>query len=94
MSAMALELRLARRRSTRRASRVYRAGGVKLNHWALVGDRTVEKQASLLNKANGRIAYCFHARDLHIVMGPAARGTTVRFRVLINGKPPGGCSRS
>ncbi len=62
---------------------------LKLNHWALVGDWTVEKQASLLNKANGRIAYCFHARDLHIVMGPAARGTTVRFRVLISGKPPG-----
>ncbi len=62
---------------------------LKLNHWALVGDWTVEKQASLLNKANGRIAYCFHARDLHTVMGPAARGTTVRFRVLIGGKPPG-----
>ena len=35
------------------------------------------------NKANGRIAYRFHARDLHLVMGPAARGTSVRFRVLI-----------
>jgi hypothetical protein len=42
-----------------------------------------------LNKANGRIAYRFHARDLHLVMGPAAPGSAVRFRVLIDGKPPG-----
>jgi hypothetical protein len=43
----------------------------------------------VLNAANGRIAYRFHARDLHLVMGPAARGTSVRFRVLIDGQPPG-----
>ena len=47
------------------------------------------KQATVLNKANGRIAYRFHARDLHLVMGPAARGTSVPFRVLIDGQPPG-----
>ncbi|HEY0524058.1 MAG TPA: thioredoxin family protein [Stellaceae bacterium] len=62
---------------------------LQLNHWALSGDWTVEKQATVLNKANGRIAYRFHARDLHLVMGPAARGTSVRFRVLIDGQPPG-----
>jgi thiol-disulfide isomerase/thioredoxin len=60
-----------------------------LNHWALSGDWTVEKQAAVLDKANGRIAYRFHARDLHLVMGPAARGASVRFRVLIDGQPPG-----
>ena len=60
-----------------------------LNHWALAGDWTMQKQAIVLNKPNGRIVYRFHARDLHLVMGPAARGTTVRFRVLIDGKPPG-----
>jgi len=49
----------------------------------------MEKQAIVLNKASGRIAYRFHARDLHLVMGPATRGTSVRFRVLIDGKPPG-----
>jgi len=43
----------------------------------------------VLNEANGRIAYRFHARDLHLVMGPPARGTSVRFRVLIDGQPPG-----
>jgi hypothetical protein len=48
----------------------------------------VEKQSIVLNAANGRIAYRFHARDLHLVMGPSARGASVRFRVLIDGKPP------
>jgi thiol-disulfide isomerase/thioredoxin len=62
---------------------------LKLNQWALSGEWTVEKQATVLNQANGRIAYRFHARDLHLVMGPAARGTSVRFRVLIDGQPPG-----
>ena len=62
---------------------------LKLNHWALSGDWTVEKSPVVLNQANGRIAYRFHARDLNLVMGPAARGTSVRFRVLIDGKPPG-----
>ena len=60
-----------------------------LNHWALSGDWTVEKQATVLNEANGRIAYRFHARDLHLVMGPAAQGKSVRFRVLLDGQPPG-----
>ncbi|MGH7874402.1 MAG: hypothetical protein ACREQO_19590 [Candidatus Binatia bacterium] len=60
-----------------------------LNQWALSGDWTVQKQATVLNQANGRIAYRFHGRDLHIVMGPAARGTSVRFRVRIDGQPPG-----
>jgi thiol-disulfide isomerase/thioredoxin len=62
---------------------------LRLNHWALSGDWTVQKQSVMLNKADGRIAYRFHARDLHLVMGPAARGASVRFRVLIDGQPPG-----
>jgi thiol-disulfide isomerase/thioredoxin len=61
---------------------------LRLNQWALSGDWTVQKRATVLNKANGRIAYRFHARDLHLVMGPATRGTAVRFRVLIDGQPP------
>jgi thiol-disulfide isomerase/thioredoxin len=62
---------------------------LRLNEWALSGDWTVRKDATALNKPNGTIAYRFHARDLHLVMGPAAPGTSVRFRVLIDGKPPG-----
>jgi thiol-disulfide isomerase/thioredoxin len=60
-----------------------------LNYWGLSGDWTMQKQSIALNKANGRIVYRFHARDLHLVMGPAAQGTSVRFRVLIDGQPPG-----
>ena len=66
---------------------------LRLNQWALAGDWTVGKGAIALNKANGRIVYRFHARDLHLVMGPATRGTPVRFRVLIDGQPPGASSR-
>ena len=70
--------------------RVYVAPArLRLNHWALSGDWTVQEGAILLNQANGRIAYRFHARDLHLVMGPATRGGSVRFRVLIDGQPPG-----
>ena len=60
-----------------------------LNHWALSGDWTMTKRAVVLNKPNGRIAYRFHARDVHLVMGPATSGSPVRFRVLIDGKAPG-----
>lgn len=62
---------------------------LRLNHWALSGNWTMGEQATTLNAANGQIAYRFHARDLHLVMGPAARGMSVRFRVLIDGQPPG-----
>jgi thiol-disulfide isomerase/thioredoxin len=62
---------------------------LKLNDWALSGDWTVEKPLIALNKPNGRIVYRFHARDLHLVMGPVVRGNSVRFRMLIDGKPPG-----
>jgi thiol-disulfide isomerase/thioredoxin len=60
-----------------------------LNRWALSGDWTIEAQAATLNRAGGQIAYRFRARDLHLVMGPAAPGASIRFRVLIDGQPPG-----
>jgi thiol-disulfide isomerase/thioredoxin len=62
---------------------------LKLNHWALSGDWTIERGASVLNRADGRIAFRFHARDVHLVMGPRARNTSVPFRVLVDGEPPG-----
>jgi len=61
---------------------------LRLNHWALSGDWTIGKQAVVLNKAGGRIAYRFHARDLNLIIGPSERGASVRFRVLIDGQPP------
>jgi len=62
---------------------------LNLNQWALAGDWTVERQATILNEANGRIVYRFSARDLHLVMGPTARRASVRFRLRIDGQPPG-----
>lgn len=61
-----------------------------LNEWALSGDWTMGSDGVSVKKADGRITYRFHARDLHLVMGPASPGTSVKFRVLIDGKPPGG----
>jgi thiol-disulfide isomerase/thioredoxin len=61
---------------------------LRLNHWALSGDWTMDEQATTLNTADGHIAYRFRARDLHLVMGPEVQGTSVRFRVLIDGQPP------
>jgi thiol-disulfide isomerase/thioredoxin len=62
---------------------------LSLNDWALSGDWTVKNQLAALNKPNGRIAYRFHARDLHLVMGPSTPGASVRFRVSIDGQAPG-----
>jgi thiol-disulfide isomerase/thioredoxin len=62
---------------------------LRLNHWALSGDWTVRRHAVVLNRGEGRIAYRFHARDLHLVMAPTGRGESARFRVRIDGEPPG-----
>ena len=74
----------------RNKQRVYAAPAqLKLNQWALDGEWTMTPQAATQTRAGGRISYRFRARDLHLVMGPAVRGTAVRFRVLIDGRPPG-----
>jgi thiol-disulfide isomerase/thioredoxin len=61
---------------------------LRRNDWALSGDWTVKNSPAVLNKPNGRIAYRFHARDVNLVMGPAEPGSSVRFRVRVDGKPP------
>ena len=60
-----------------------------LNNWSLSGAWTIEKEVVALSEAGGRIAYSFHARDLNLIMGPKTRGTSLRFRVLVDGQPPG-----
>jgi thiol-disulfide isomerase/thioredoxin len=62
---------------------------LRLNHWALSGDWTVESGASVLDQARGRIAFRFYARDVHLVMGSAVPGASVPFRVQVDGRPPG-----
>jgi thiol-disulfide isomerase/thioredoxin len=61
---------------------------LKLNHWALSGEWMLERRACVLNRADGGIAFRFHARDVHLVMSPREAGTPVPFRVTVDGKPP------
>ncbi|HTP28614.1 MAG TPA: thioredoxin-like domain-containing protein [Anaeromyxobacteraceae bacterium] len=60
-----------------------------LNDWALSGTWTVDDERVRLEAVGGRIAYRFRARDVNLIMGPATRRGAVRFRVLLDGKPPG-----
>jgi thiol-disulfide isomerase/thioredoxin len=62
---------------------------LRLNHWALSGDWTEQPQGVALTEGGGGIAFRFHARDVNLVMGPPERGTSVPFRVLVDGEPPG-----
>jgi cytochrome c biogenesis protein CcdA/thiol-disulfide isomerase/thioredoxin len=69
---------------------VYATGDLKqLNDWGLSGDWTIGGQSATLNKTDGAISFRFHARDLHLVLGPSANGKPVRFRVTIDGEKPG-----
>jgi hypothetical protein len=70
-------------------ARVYTAGMPRLNEWSLAGDWTVGGEHADLNAKNGAIVYRFHARDLHLVLGPAPGDESIRFRVTIDGMPPG-----
>ena len=67
----------------------YALGPLQLNQWGLSGDWTVAGENATSNKPSGQIAYRFHARDLHLVLGPATDGKPVRFRITIDGKAPG-----
>jgi thiol-disulfide isomerase/thioredoxin len=62
---------------------------LRLNHWALSGDWTIERGASVLNEAGGAIVFRFHARDVNLVLGPSRPDASVPFRVLVDGEPPG-----
>ena len=69
---------------------VYRAPArLDLNAWALTGKWKDESQIATLVSTSGAIVYRFHARDLHLVLGPASDGKPIRFRVTLDGKPPG-----
>jgi cytochrome c biogenesis protein CcdA/thiol-disulfide isomerase/thioredoxin len=67
---------------------VYVTATPRLNEWALAGDWTIAKEDAVLNEPGGSIVYRFHARDLHLVLGPGADGKSVRFRVTIDGAAP------
>jgi hypothetical protein len=62
---------------------------LRKNQWALGGDWTVESEKAVLDGSSGRIVFRFHARDLHLVLGPGPDGKPVRFKVSVDGAPPG-----
>ena len=62
---------------------------LRRNEWTLSGDWTPRPQGVASNEPGGSIAYRFHARDLHLVMGPREHDKPVRFRVLVDGEAPG-----
>ncbi len=69
--------------------RAYSIDASKLNAWGLDGIWTIDAEHAVLNRKGGRIVYRFHARDLHLVLGPSQDGNMVRFHVTIDGHPPG-----
>jgi len=62
---------------------------LQLNQWALTGRWTDRQQSAVMNSAGGSVQFRFHARDLHMVLGPGEAKKPVRFRVLIDGHAPG-----
>jgi hypothetical protein len=60
-----------------------------LNEWGLGGTWTLGGEAAVLNEPSGVVTHRFHARDLNLVLAPSAREAPVRFRVRLDGRPPG-----
>jgi cytochrome c biogenesis protein CcdA len=72
-----------------RASDYTVPASLALNQWGLAGNWTIGAQMTVLNRTPGRIVFRFHARDLHLVLGPAGGKIPVRFRITLDGAPPG-----
>jgi thiol-disulfide isomerase/thioredoxin len=69
-------------------SRVYQVPDrLALNEWALSGEWTIGPESAVSRGPNARIAFRFHARDVHLVMGPADPGSAIGFRVFVDGRP-------
>jgi len=62
---------------------------LQVHQWALEGRWTVRAEHAALDRAGGGITYRFRGRDLHLVLGPGPAGEPVRFRVTLDGRPPG-----
>jgi hypothetical protein len=60
-----------------------------LNQWGLGGSWNVGAESGVLQTAPGKVAFRFHSRDLHMVLGPAKNGKPVRFKVKLDGMAPG-----
>ncbi|MET0281929.1 MAG: cytochrome c biogenesis protein DipZ [Steroidobacteraceae bacterium] len=75
--------------AVRDAMHEYTDGMPALNEWSLAGQWQIGLQQAAAQSRGARITYVFHARDLHLVLGPGAAGKPIRFRVTLDGQPPG-----
>jgi cytochrome c biogenesis protein CcdA/thiol-disulfide isomerase/thioredoxin len=75
--------------TARDVARDYSGEPKTLNQWTLTGNWTIGPEHAALNSEHGSIVYRFHARDLHLVLGPGPDGKPIRFRVTIDGQEPG-----
>lgn len=69
-------------------AKTYAAAALALNDWSLEGSWIDGRQSARSLAAGANLSFRFHARDLHLVLG-SATGKPVRFRVTLDGKPPG-----
>jgi cytochrome c biogenesis protein CcdA/thiol-disulfide isomerase/thioredoxin len=69
--------------------KTYSATPLSLNDWSFEGPWIDVRQSARSLAAGAKISFRFHARDLHLVLG-SATGKPVRFRVMLDGKTPGG----
>jgi cytochrome c biogenesis protein CcdA/thiol-disulfide isomerase/thioredoxin len=69
--------------------RKYADGDPRLNEWGLRGTWTIGSEAATAASQGGSIVYRFHARDLHLVLGGVDPHKRVRFKVTLDGAPPG-----
>ncbi len=60
-----------------------------LNEWGLTGNWTIGPESARLNRSGGSILFHFHARDLHLVLGPSKPDMPIKFRVTVDGHAPG-----
>lgn len=59
------------------------------NEWSFAGKWTVGAESARADAPSARIRYRFQARDLHLVLGARSDGKPARFRITLDGLPPG-----
>lgn len=67
----------------------YQPGPLSDNECSLGGEWTVRSEFAESMRADTALALRFHARDVNLVLGGASANAPIRFRVTLNGKPPG-----
>jgi cytochrome c biogenesis protein CcdA/thiol-disulfide isomerase/thioredoxin len=63
---------------------------LQVDQWGLGGKWNVGGEKAMLVAAPGKVVFRFHARDLHLVLGPGPDRKPIRFRVLLDGDTPMG----